>query len=143
MSPVDQALVLVRQLAARPGHVFDPYALIGALENLEDVARRAAHPDVRRFTAVLSNCKKLSMNPTLGDFVTQVLGDEVEKEVAKMMVKVYKPTSQPIRVPSPQPAVPGRFWPYPRMEGSRPPLRCFACRRLGHMVRDCPQRGNR
>ena len=32
------------------------------------------------------------MNPRLGDFVTQVLGDDVEKEVAKLMVKVNKPS---------------------------------------------------
>ena len=39
------------------------------------------------------------MNPRLGDFVTQVLEDEVEKDVAKMMVKVYKPSQQPMRFP--------------------------------------------
>ena len=40
-SMVDQALFMVRQLASRPPNVFDPYALIGALEHLEDVGRRA------------------------------------------------------------------------------------------------------
>jgi hypothetical protein len=30
---VDQVILLVRQLAGRPADVFDPYALIGALEN--------------------------------------------------------------------------------------------------------------
>ncbi|KAL9970588.1 hypothetical protein ACROYT_G022991 [Oculina patagonica] len=42
---VDQALLMVRQLASRPPNVFDPYALIGALEHLEDVGRRAGHAD--------------------------------------------------------------------------------------------------
>jgi hypothetical protein len=32
VTPVDQVLLLVR-LAARPANVFDPYALVGALEN--------------------------------------------------------------------------------------------------------------
>ncbi|KAJ7382558.1 hypothetical protein OS493_034194 [Desmophyllum pertusum] len=32
-------------------------ALIGALEHLEDVGCRTGHADVRKFTAVLSNCK--------------------------------------------------------------------------------------
>ena len=58
-SIVDQALLMVCQLASHPPNVFDPYALIGALEHLEDVARRAAHADVRRFTAILTSCKKL------------------------------------------------------------------------------------
>ena len=52
-SMVDQALLMVRQLASRPPNVFDPYALIGALEHLEDVGRRAGHADVGKFTAVL------------------------------------------------------------------------------------------
>jgi hypothetical protein len=115
---VDQALVLVRQLATRPAHVFDLYALIGALENLDDVARRSAHLDVRRFAAVLSNCKKLPMNPRLGDFVTQVLGDEVEKDVAKMMVKVYKPSQQPMCFPLLESSY-VRPWPYLRGAGTR------------------------
>ena len=112
--------MLVKQLAARHAHVFDPYALIGVLENLDDVARRSAHPDVRRFAAVLSNCKKLPMNPRLGDFVTQVLGDEVEKDVAKMMVKVYKPSQQPMRFPPPLlESSYVRPWLYPRGAVSR------------------------
>ena len=89
VSPVDQALVLVRQLAARPPNVFDPYALIGALENLEDVARRSGHQDLKKYAAVVSHCKKLPPNARLGDFVTHVLGDEVEREVAKTVAKMY------------------------------------------------------
>jgi hypothetical protein len=34
------------------------------------------------------NFNRQPMKPRLGDFVTQVLGDDVEKEVAKLMVKV-------------------------------------------------------
>ena len=58
-SMVDQALLMVRQLASRPPNVFDAYALIEALQHLEDVGRWAGHPDVRKFTAVLTSCKKL------------------------------------------------------------------------------------
>ena len=83
VSPVDQALMLVRQMASRPVSVFDPYSLIGTLENLEDVARRSAHNDVRRYAAVLSNCKKLPLTPQMGDFVTQVLGDDVRRKWLK------------------------------------------------------------
>ena len=64
-SIVDQALLMVRQLASRRRNVFDPYALIGALEYLEDVARRGAHADLRKITAVLSSCKKLPARPRL------------------------------------------------------------------------------
>jgi hypothetical protein len=112
VSPVDQALVLVRQLAARPPNVFDPYALIGALENLEDVARRSGHQDLKKYAAVVSHCKKLPPNARLGDFVTHVLGDEVEREVAKTVAKMYKPTVNT-----------ARFDPTPRLQSvSRPKL---------------------
>ena len=33
VTPVDQVFLLVRKLTGRPADVFDPYALIGALEN--------------------------------------------------------------------------------------------------------------
>lgn len=56
---IDQAFLMVRQLASCPPNVFDPYALIGALEHLEDVGCRAGHADVRKFTAVL--CKASSL----------------------------------------------------------------------------------
>ena len=145
VSPVDQALMLVRQMASRPISVFDPYSLIGALENLEDVVRRSAHNDVRRYAAVLSNCKKLQLTTQMGDFVTQVLGDDVEKEVAKMMGKVYKGPANSYRVMLP-PATfprPSRGMPYPSAPGPRPVgsvVRCFYCRRLGHFARNCPQK---
>ena len=144
MSPVDQALNLVRQLAARPALVFDPYALIEALENLEEVARRSAHADVRRFAAVLSNCKRLPMTPRLGDFVTQALGDEVEKEVTRMMVKLYKPSVQPFPWATSWQRPSLRSSPYPRMSNAQPPgSKCFACRRTGHFARNCPQNPKR
>ena len=87
-SMVDQALLMVRQLASRPPNVFDPYALIGTLENLEDVGR---HADVRKFTALLTNCKKLPPSPRLGDLVTHTHGNDIENEVAKTVAKMYKP----------------------------------------------------
>jgi len=65
-SLVDQALLMVCQLASRPPNVFDPYALIGALEHLEDAGCRAGHADVRKITAVLTNCKKLPPSSRLG-----------------------------------------------------------------------------
>ena len=64
--------------------MFNPYALIGALENLEQVARRSGHADLKRYRAVLSHVKRLPPNARLGDFVTHVLGDAVEREVAKL-----------------------------------------------------------
>ena len=76
-SIVDQALLMVRQVASR--NVFDPYALIGALEHLEDVARRPAHADARRFTAVLTSCKKLPPSQRLGDLVTHILGNDIKR----------------------------------------------------------------
>ena len=145
-SSVDQALLLVRQFAARPPEVFDAYALIGALANLEDVARRSGHADIKKFTAVLSNCKKLPHTPRMGDFVTQVLGEEVEREVAKTVSKIYKST-RPLNVMRPTAVPPmvaqARDRPYPvpynRFRSPRYPRtsRCFNCNGIGHFARDC------
>ena len=74
---------MVRQLASRPTKAFDVYGLLGALEHLEDMARRTNHPDFRRYMAILSQCKKLPPSPRLEDMVTQLLGDATEREVAK------------------------------------------------------------
>ena len=144
-SMVDQALLMVCQLVSRPPNVFDPYALIGALEHLEDVARRAGHVDVK-FTAVLSSCKKLPPSPRLGDLVTRILGNDIEKEVAKTVAKMYKSSVPLPRTPRDGGAVyprPTQDWPYPRGGGSQPSttrnVRCLKCRRLGHIVRNCLQ----
>ena len=84
-SMVDQALLMVRQLASRLPNVIDPYALIGALEHLEDVARRAGHVDVK-FTAVLSSCKKLPPSPRLGDLVTDILGRQLQRCISRQFL---------------------------------------------------------
>jgi len=76
-SMVDQSLLMFCQLASRPPNVFNPYALIGALKHLENVARRIGHADVRKFTAVLTSCKKLPPSPRLGDLVTYILGNDI------------------------------------------------------------------
>lgn len=145
-SIVDQALLVVRQLASCPPNVFDPYALIGVLENLEDVAHRAAHVDVRKFTAVLSSCKKLPPSPRLGDLVTHILGNDIEKEVAKTVAKMYKLSvlfSLTPRGGAAGYSRPIQIWLYPR-GGDRQPLtnrnvRCFKCRCLGHIAQNCLQ----
>ena len=120
--------------------VFDPYVLVGALENLEDVARRSAHKDVRKYAAVLANCKRLPMTPQMADFVIQVLGDDVEKEVAKTRVKVYK---EPTNFPRAMFSAPFRYYLYPPVSRSPPReigLRCFQCLRFGHLPRNYPQK---
>jgi len=143
---VDQALLMVRQLASRPPNVFDSYALIGALEHLEEVGRRAGHADVRKFTAVLTNCKKLPPSPRLGDLATHILGNDIEKEVAKTVAKMYRPSASWPLTPRNGSAgylTTAQDWPYPRGGGGQSStarnVRCFRCRRFGHIARNCLQ----
>ena len=137
---------MVRQLFSRPPNVFDPYALNWALEHLEDVAHRATHADVRRFTAVLTSCKKLAPSPRLGDLVTHILANDIEKEVAKTVAKVYK-SSVPFSL---TPRDGGAGYSRPARIGRTPGVgvdnrrqtrnvRCFKCRRLVHIARNCFQ----
>ena len=144
-SMVDQALLMARQLASCPPNVFDPYALIGELEHLEDVGRRAGHADVGKFTAVLSGCKKLPPSPRLGNLVTHILGNDIEKEVVKTVAKMYK--SSVFLPPTPGNGGPGyprpaQDWPFPRSWGRQLStarnVRYFRCRRFGRIARNCP-----
>ena len=137
---------MVRQLASRPPNVFDPYALIGALEHSEDVGRRAGHADVGTFTAVLSGYKKLPPSLRLGNLVTHILGNDIEKEVAKTVAKMYKPLASLPPTPGnggPGYPRPAQDWPYPRGRSRQlltaRNVRCFRCRCFGHMARNCPQ----
>ena len=144
MSPVDQALNLVRQHAARPLHAFDPYALIGALEHLDDVPVVLHMPMYDASLLSFLTVKKLSMTPRLGNFDTHGLGDELEKEVTRMMVKLYKPTTQPPRFFGPFPRVPYRSFAYLRMDRFPSPNTrgCYNCRRVGHFPRNCQRKSN-
>lgn len=142
---MEQALLAVRQQATRPSTVFDPFALIGALQHLEDMARRAGHPDLRRFTAVLTECKKLPPSNLLGEVVTRLLGDEIDKEVANAVSKIVKSRAPP---PWPRPYSGFRNAGGSGYDNQSRPLRrrplatmkCFACQRQGHLARDCPNR---
>ena len=60
------------------------------LLHLEEVARRVGYPEVRKCAAVLSQCKRLPNDPVMGEVVTRLLGDEVEKEVANVVAKMLK-----------------------------------------------------
>ena len=125
---VDQALLVVFHLASRPPYVLDPYAPTEALEHLEDVARPAGHANVRKFTP----------SPTLEDLETHTLGNDIEKEVAKTVAKMCKPSVLLSLTPRDGGAVyprPIQDWLYPR-GGGRQPLtarnfRCFKCCHLG------------
>jgi hypothetical protein len=71
-------------------------------------------------------------NPRLGDFVTHVLGDDVD---AKMVSKMYKSALNLLRVADSPSflSTPPRDWPYPRSRSPQLPMggRCFRCRHVG------------
>ena len=78
-SMVDQAFFMVHQLPPPPPpNVFNPYALIGALEHQEDGAHHSRHADVRKFTIVLTSYIKLPPSPRLGDMVPHILVNNIE-----------------------------------------------------------------
>ena len=57
---------------------------------LEEVARRVGHPDVVKFAAVLSQCKRLLDIPIMGEVFTGLMGNEVEKEVTNVVAKMLE-----------------------------------------------------
>ena len=143
-SSVEQALLTVLQLASRPSAVFDPFALIGALLHIEEVARRVGHPEVKKFAAVLSQCKRLPNGPIMGEVVTRLLGDEVEKEVANVVSKMLK--ARPWYGPRQDRAFSAGtsnergFSPQRAYRGFQSKeVRCFKCQQPGHFARRCPQ----
>ena len=146
VSQAAQTSIVDQALASRPPNVFDPYALIGALEHLEDVACYAAHADLRRFTVVLTSCKKLPPSPRLGDLVTRILRNDIEKEVTKTAAKMYK-SSVPFPLTPKDGGVgysrPVQDLPYPRGGGRQPPrtrnVRCFKCCHFRQIARNCLQ----
>ena len=77
-SMVDQAFFMVQQLPPLPPNVLNPYALIGALEHLEDGAHYSRHADVRKFTIILTSCIKLPPSPRLGDLLPHILVNDIE-----------------------------------------------------------------
>ncbi|KAJ7389501.1 hypothetical protein OS493_031153 [Desmophyllum pertusum] len=145
-SSVEQALITVRQVASRPSAIFDSFALTGALLHLEEVARRVGHPEAKKFSAVLSQCKRLPNGPIMGEVVTRLLGDEVEKEVANVVAKMLKARpSYGSRLDHTSPGTYNQrgFSPRRAYRGfqSRDASsgRCFKCNKPGHYARRCPQ----
>lgn len=134
------------QVASRLSAIFDSFALTGTLLHLEEVARRVGHLEVKKFAAVLSQCKRLPNGPLMGEVVTRLLGNEVEKEVANVVAKMLKARpSYGSHVDQTSPGTSSRqgFSPQRAYRGfqSRDASsgRCFKCHKLGHYTRRCPQ----
>lgn len=69
------------------------------MEHLKDVGCYVGHMDLGKFTAVLSRYKKLPPMLRLGNLVTHILGNDIGKEVAKMIAKMYKPSEFTLQNP--------------------------------------------
>lgn len=63
---------------------------IGVLEYLEDVVCCVRYVDVRKFIVIFISCKKFFFSLRLGDLEIYIFGNDIEEEVVKIVVKIYK-----------------------------------------------------
>ncbi|KAK3701457.1 hypothetical protein QZH41_004064 [Actinostola sp. cb2023] len=87
---VDNAIVSLQQLIARPAGLFDPYAVLAALEQVVNVAKDKNDARSGRFNVILRQCRPLINSPALRSILTKLVASKEEAEVAKVVDKAMK-----------------------------------------------------
>jgi len=136
---VDNAIVSLQQLIARPAGLFDPYAVLAALEQVVNVAKDKNDARSGRFNVILRQCRPLINSPALRSILTKLVASKEEAEVAKVVDKAMKNSTAVRR----NVAYGGQQTFYRRRQtqraggGNRSAVRCFSCGQSGHMARFC------
>ncbi|KAK3710527.1 hypothetical protein QZH41_009353, partial [Actinostola sp. cb2023] len=134
---VDNAIASLQQLIARPAGLFDPYAVLAALEQVVNVAKdNMNHARSGRFNVILRQCRPLINSPALRSILTKLVASKEEAEVAKVVDKAMKNSTSVRR----NVAYGGQQTFYRRRQaqraggGNRSAVRCFSCGQSGHMA---------
>lgn len=147
---VDHALESVRRLANRPRALVDNYALFAALEQLSDVARSVGNKDLKKYEAMVRQCRPLVGDGRFVSVITRLLGSAEDQLVAAQIQKLLKSEAASAHprssLSAPQYGFSRPvFHPYAdysrgRGRGSMSRNRCYSCGRWGHFARACPER---
>ena len=92
---VNQSLESVRLVASRAAPLLDPFAPLAALEQLSVNARKANHPQRKKFDNIFKKCHPLANPNSLAEVVPQLLRDKEERDVAYQIRKILKGHSSP------------------------------------------------
>lgn len=139
---VDHAFESVRRLANRPHALVDNHALFAALEQLSDVARSVGHKDLKKYEAMVRQCRPLVGDGRFVSVITRLLGSAEDQLVASQIQKLLKSEAASAHprssLSAPQYGFSRPvFHPYAdnsrgRGHGSMSRNRCYSCGRWGH-----------
>ncbi len=150
VSTVDGAISALQALVGRPSALFDPYAVIAALEEVVSLAQKVNDQRAMRFNTILRKCRPLVNEACLQAVLTKLVANKEEAEISKAIDKAMRQGShlhQPNRFPLAVSGFPNSRWPIAGRTGPAPPYRrfrnrgqrkCFICNQEGHIARYCP-----
>ena len=100
---MENKILALQALAARPESLFDEHAVLAALEEVVDVCREKNDERLKRFNIILRQCRPfVNGRRLLKDILMKLVATKEESEVAKVITKSWKSyhTLPPSRAPA-------------------------------------------